>query len=86
MIVPASLQHIDKTFQIGIDIGMGMVDRMAHAGLRGEDEPPAAKRCLREQCPPSPSDRQVDLHKTEARIGAAKYSVAPASAPDRNRR
>ena len=35
-IVPAAFQHIEKTLEIGIGIGMRMVDRIAHAGLGGE--------------------------------------------------
>ncbi len=31
--VPASFQHVDETREIGVDIGMRMVDRIAHAGL-----------------------------------------------------
>ncbi len=31
--MPATFQHVDETLEIGVDIGMRMVDRIAHAGL-----------------------------------------------------
>ena len=31
--VPAAFQHVDETREIGVDIGMRMVDRIAHASL-----------------------------------------------------
>jgi hypothetical protein len=33
MVVPASLQHVNKALEIGIHIGMRMINRCAHAGL-----------------------------------------------------
>jgi len=35
-IVPAPFQHIDEALHVGIDIGMGMLQRITNAGLRGE--------------------------------------------------
>ena len=35
-VVAAAFQHIDEALQIGVDIGVRMRDRMAHAGLRRE--------------------------------------------------
>ena len=35
-VMPATFQHIDETLEIGVDIGMRMVDRIAHASLRRE--------------------------------------------------
>src|SRR5258708_39385956 len=32
--MPTSLQDIEESLEIGIGIGMGMIDRMADAGLR----------------------------------------------------
>src|SRR6266850_1112509 len=32
-VMPASLQHIEEADEIGIGIGMRMIDRMAHTGL-----------------------------------------------------
>ena len=34
--MPAPFQHIDEAFEIGVDIGVRMIDRMTHAGLRRE--------------------------------------------------
>ena len=33
LIVPTSFQHVGKAIEIGIDIGMGMIDRMSHSRL-----------------------------------------------------
>ena len=35
-IVPASFQHVDETDQIGVDIGVGVNERMSHAWLSPE--------------------------------------------------
>ncbi len=35
-IMPASLQHVEKSREIGIYIGMRMIDRVANTGLGGE--------------------------------------------------
>ena len=34
--MPATFQHIDEALEIGVDIGMRMIDRITHAGLRRE--------------------------------------------------
>src|SRR5579864_2289557 len=33
---PAALEHVEKTLQIGVDVTLRMLDRVAHAGLGGE--------------------------------------------------
>src|SRR6187431_1717118 len=35
-VVPAALQHVDETLDVGVDVGVRMVDRMTHAGLGRE--------------------------------------------------
>ena len=35
-IVPAAFQHIDEALDVGIDIGVRIFERIAHAGLRRE--------------------------------------------------
>ena len=32
-VVPAAFEHIEEAFEVGVGIGMGMIDRMADAGL-----------------------------------------------------
>ena len=39
-VVPAGLQDIAETDQIGIDVGMGVFERIAHTGLGGEIDDP----------------------------------------------
>ena len=46
--MPATFQHIDETFEVGVDIGMRMIDRMTHARLRREMDHPG-KPVLGEQ-------------------------------------
>ena len=66
-IVPASFQNIDEAFEIGVDVSVGMVDRIAHAGLGREvdhhREPmPGKQRGHRRTI------RKIGLHETELRI------------------
>ena len=35
-VVPAAFQHVEEALQVGVDIGVRIAERMAHAGLRGE--------------------------------------------------
>ena len=34
--IPAALQDVEKANYIGFNVGMGLVERMAHSRLRGE--------------------------------------------------
>src|SRR6516225_2278589 len=66
-IVPASLQHVEKALEVGIDISMRMFDRVAHAGLGREmnDRRKALPRKERCNCL---AIREIGLHKGEAAI------------------
>ncbi len=66
-VVPASLQHIEKAFEIGVGIGMRMIDRIAHPGLRGEMDH-LFKPMLRKQRTDGRPIRQIRLHETETRF------------------
>ena len=35
-VVPAAFEHVEEAGQVGVDIGVRIDQRMAHAGLRGE--------------------------------------------------
>ena len=35
-VLPAALEHVEEAHQIGVDIGVRVFQRVAHAGLRGE--------------------------------------------------
>ena len=48
IVMAAPLQHVDKAIDICIDIRMGMLQRIAHAGLRREMDD-HGKAVLREQ-------------------------------------
>src|SRR5471030_1539094 len=68
-IAPASFQDIDKAFEIGIHVSMGMIDRMAHAGLSRKmdhrGEPMLCKQSRHWR-----TIRKIGLHETEPRIVA----------------
>ena len=34
--MPAGLQHIDEADEVGVDVGVRILERIAHAGLRRE--------------------------------------------------
>ena len=63
--MPAALQHVEKALEIGVGIGVRMVDRIAHAGLRREmnDLP---KPMLREQRRDCLAIGEIDLDESEA--------------------
>ena len=67
IIVPASLENIDEAFEICVDIGVRMIDRMAHAGLRREMDH-HRKSMFGKQQGHRPAIREIELHKTEPRI------------------
>src|SRR6266704_1064684 len=67
--MPASLQHVEEAFEVGIGVGMRMIDRMTHTGLRREVDD-RRKPVFSEQLIDRRTIRQIDLHETEARISA----------------
>src|SRR6267154_2396364 len=71
-VVPAAFQHIDETLKIRVHIGVRMIDRMAHAGLRRQmndlGKSVSGKQLTR--CVPI---REIGVHETEPRI-AAQYA------------
>ena len=66
-VVPAALQNIDEAFEVGIDIGVRMVDRMTHAGL-GREVDYDLETVLREQRRHCRTIGKVGLHETESRV------------------
>ncbi len=48
IVVTAALQHVDEALEIRIDIGVGILQRIANAGLRREMDHDG-KSMLREQ-------------------------------------
>ena len=73
LIVPASLQDIAETFEIGIDVGIGMIDRVAHAGLGREMDHHREAMFGKQRRHRRPVG-QIDLHETEPRMARAEYS------------
>ncbi len=65
--MPTSLQDIEESLEIGIGIGMGMIDRMAHAGLRRKMDhhrkPMFGKQPIHRR-----TIRQIEVSKTETGI------------------
>ena len=67
VMVPASFQDIEKAFEIGIGIGMRMIDRISHPGL-GRQMDHGRKPMLRKQLADRRTVRQIHLHETELRV------------------
>ena len=66
-IVPASFQHVEKALQVGIDISVRMVDRMAHAGLgRKVNHRRKAMPCKQRR--DFEAVRKIGLHKGKAAV------------------
>lgn len=68
-IVAATFQHIYKALQIGINIGMRIIDRMTHAGLGRQMHhifEPVLSKQLRDRGPIG----ELKPHEAETRIGA----------------
>jgi hypothetical protein len=65
--VPASFQNIDEAFEIGVDIGMGMVDGMAHASL-GREVNDRRKPMFGKQLTDRGTIGKIGLHEIELRI------------------
>src|SRR5580704_5155723 len=64
LIVPASFQDIDEAFEVGVDISMRMIDRMAHAGLSREVDH-HGEPMFRKQLAHRRTIGQIGLHETE---------------------
>src|SRR6185312_10404639 len=63
-VMTAALQHVEETLDIGVDIVMGMVDRMPHPRLRGKMHH-LDKAVLREQGLHRPAIGEVELDEAE---------------------
>ena len=59
-VMAAAFQDIRKALQIGIDVGMGVGERMAHPGLRGEMDD-VGKLLRRKQCGCGGTIGQIEL-------------------------
>src|SRR5437763_6327575 len=67
LMVPASLQNVEKSNKIGIGVSVRIIDRMAHASLRRYVDY-CRKPMLRKQPRNRTPIRQIHLHETEARM------------------
>jgi hypothetical protein len=67
LIAPAPFQNVDKTLEVGVDVSMGMIDRMAHPGLRREVNH-HRKSMPGKQLSHRRTIRQVGLDELEPRI------------------
>ena len=71
LLMPASLQHIDKAFEFGACIGVWVADRVAHAGLRCKMNH-RSEPLLREQRCNRRAIGEIRLDEIEPRIVAEK--------------
>ena len=85
IVVAAAFEHVDEALDIRIDIGVGMLERIANAGLCREMDD-HGKAVLREKRLCCRAVREIELHKGEIGYGASGYRDALPSASDRNSR
>ncbi len=64
-VMAAAFQDIREALQVGIHIGVGIGERMAHSGLRGEMDD-VGKFLPRKQCGCSSAIGQVKLEETKS--------------------
>ena len=76
VMVPASFQDIEKPFEIGVGVGMRMIDRISHPGL-GRHMDHRRKPMLRKQLADRRTVRQIHLHETELRVLAQYVQPRP---------
>jgi hypothetical protein len=67
--MPAAFQDVQKSLEIGVDIGLRLIDRMPNAGLRRKMDHPG-KSVFCEQVGGRRPVCEVDLLEGEARIAA----------------
>src|SRR6476620_7527225 len=73
-VVAAALQHVEKALEIGIGVSLRMLDRVAHAGLRGQMHD-LGKSVLRKQRRDRLAVGKIGLHEGEA--GIAPQQLEP---------
>src|ERR1043166_4048702 len=62
----AAFEHVEKTGEIGVQVGVGIDERMAHAGLSGKVHD-RGKTMGGEQRRHAGTIRQIELRETKAR-------------------
>src|SRR3954447_9186529 len=75
-VVAATLEHVEKALEIGIGVSLRLLDRVAHAGLRGEMHD-VVKSMPRKQCRNRLSIGKIGLHEGEAAIGLQELQAYP---------
>src|SRR2546423_8902953 len=73
-IVTASLKNVDKAFDVRIDIGMGVFERVTNARL-GCEMNNDGKTMLREKRFHRRAIGQIQLHKTEIRMTPENFEA-----------
>ena len=71
--LPAALEHVEEADEVGIDVGVRVLERVAHAGLRREMDHPL--RPVSANSSRRPRVGEVDLREAEA--GAAPSRGEP---------
>src|SRR3569832_1976807 len=75
-VIAAALEHVEKADEIGIGVGVRLLDRMAHAGL-GREMHDLRETMLRKQ----PRDRlaigKIGLDEGEARVVLQQRQARP---------
>lgn len=80
-VMPAALQHVDEALDVGIDVGVRVLERIAHAGLRCQINDDG-EAMLREKRPHRRAVCQIELHEPEVRMAlqdGANYAMSTLS-------
>ena len=76
-VVPAALEHVECTGDVAADVGVRLLERIAHAGLGGQVHH-ARETLAREQRAHRRLVRDVELLEAESAAAAAGAPGAPA--------
>src|SRR5205807_1919518 len=69
-------QHIDKAFEVGIDIGLGMINRRPHAGLSGQMDH-HWKSMLGKKCAHRRTICKIHLYEAEPGVSEQDIETRP---------
>ena len=67
IVVPATFEHVERAGHVAVDVGLRILERVTHAGLRGEVNH-ARKFLAREQRLHAALVGEVHLHETKLRL------------------
>ena len=79
-VVAAAFQHVDEALDVGIDIGVRIFKRIAHAGLRREMDDMRETVLAANSAATAGAVGEIELDETEAGMASSCFSRACLSA------